>query len=205
MSGVGTTAHGPVVEIRPGRSTAWWGMISLIATEGVLFGLLLFVYFYFWAGLGDWPPPGLPVPELVGSGVRSVILLGSTAPVILAERSLMERGDTAKCAMWLVVALAMAAMFLIGHIQEQFLLFTEISPTETAYGSAVVTILNFHAVHLIIGMMAMTFVLIHVLRRRITAERHAMLEIGGMYWHFVDVIWIFVYSALYISPRVLSG
>ena len=205
MSGVGTTAGGPTIEVRGGRSTGWWGMAGLIVTESVLFALLLFVYFYFRAGLGDWPPGDLPMPGIKSSAIRSALLLGSSIPMVLAERSLKERGHTAKSAVWMFVALAMAAIFLTGHIQEQFRLFDELSPMTTAYGAVVVTILNFHAAHLIIGMGVLSFLLIHVVRGRITQERHSMLELGGLYWHFVDAIWIFVYSSLYLSPHLLAN
>lgn len=205
MSGVGATASGPTIEVRAGRSTGWWGMAGLIVTESVLFALLLFVYFYFRAGLGEWPPGDLPMPELKASGIRSALLLGSSLPVMLAERSLKKYGDTAKSAVWMFIGLAMAAVFLTGHMQEQFKLFDELSPMTTAYGATMVTILNFHAAHLIVGMGVLVFMLVHVLRGRITQERHSMLELGGLYWHFVDVIWIFVYSSLYLAPHVLAN
>lgn len=204
MSEIGVTATGPVIHVRPGKSTGWWGVVFMIVTESVLFGLLLFTYFYFRAGQGDWPPAGLPMPELRGSGIRSAVLLGSTLPLVWAEHSLMRRGHRAKCAVWLFVTMAMGGVFLIGHVQEQFVLWEELAPTETAYGSVVLTILNFHAAHLIVGLLALGYSLVHLLRRRITQERHSMLQISGMYWHFVDAIWVFVYSSLFLSPHVLG-
>lgn len=204
MSEIGVTSHGPTVHVRPGRSTGWWGMVALMVTESVLFGLLLFVYFYFAAGQGPWPPEGLPMPELRSSAIRSVILLGSSLPMVLAERSLTGKGRTGACAGWLLAALVMAGVFLAGHVSEQFKLIRELAPAETAYGSTVVTILNFHAAHLVVGMLILAFVLIHVLRGRVTRERHGMLQLSGMYWHFVDAIWLVVYSSLYLSPHVLG-
>ncbi len=52
MSGIGATSTGPVIHVRPGRSTGWWGVVFMIVTESVLFWLLLFTYFYFRAGQG---------------------------------------------------------------------------------------------------------------------------------------------------------
>lgn len=202
---IGVTSHGPTVRIRPGRSTAWWGMASLIATEGMLFLLLLFTYFYFRAQQGPWPPADLPLPGLLSSAIRSVILLASSGPMVLAERAVERRGDAGKAAAWIAVTLAMAGVFLIGHVQEQFLFIDELTPTRTAYGSVMMVILNFHAVHLVVGMLILVFVMIQVLRRRATAERPTILSVGGLYWHFVDVIWVFVYSSLYLSPHVLGN
>lgn len=202
---IGVTSHGPTVRIRPGRSTAWWGMASMIATEGMLFLLLLFTYFYFRAQQGPWPPADLPMPALLSSGIRSAILLASSGTMVLAERAVEKRGDAGRSAAWLAVTLALAAVFLIGHVQEQFRFVDELSPTLTAYGSVMMTILNFHAAHLVVGMLILLFVLVQVLRRRATAQRPTILTVGGMYWHFVDVIWVFVYSSLYLSPHLLGN
>lgn len=204
MSVVGVSSAGPTVPIRPGRSTGWWGMVGLMVTEGMLFSLLIFIYFYFAAGDGPWPPEGLPMPELRSSAIRSLILLGSSLPMVLSERALEKGGNLARSAVWSFLALAMAGAFLIGHIQEQFKLFHELSPTENVYGTAVVTILNFHALHLVVGMIILAVTLVHLLRGKITPERPAMLKLSGMYWHFVDVIWVFVYASLYLSPHVLG-
>jgi cytochrome c oxidase subunit 3 len=205
MSTLGVTSPGPTVEIRPGRSLGWWGMMALIATEGVLFGLLIFVYFYFRAGLTSWPPADLPMPELPSTIVRTVLLVGSSLPFMLAERALEHRRDPLRAAVWVLVAEALAAIFLIGHVQEQFKLWTELAPTETSYGSTVMTILNFHAVHLIVGMAVGLFAMVHLLRGRITPERGGMLTITGIYWHYVDVIWVVVFSTIYLSPYLLGN
>lgn len=199
------SSPGPTVRIRPGRSTAWWGMVGLMVTEGMLFALLLFAYFYFRAQPGGWPPGALPMPELKGSAIRTLLLVGSSVPMVLAERALEERADTAKSAVWMTIALAMASVFLIGHVQEQFVLYEELAPTETAYGSVMVTILNFHAAHLIVGMVVLAFVLVQVLRGKATQERSTQLTMGGLYWHFVDAIWVVVYASLYLSPHLLDG
>lgn len=204
MSTLGVSSAGPTVRLRPGRSTAWWGMVGLMVTEAMLFGLLLFTYFYFRAQPGEWPPGALPMPELTASGVRSVLLIGSSLPMVLAERSLEEEGTRARSVVWMLITLAMAAVFLIGHVQEQLVLWTELAPTETAYGSVMMTILNFHALHLIIGMVVLAFVLVHTMRGAVTRERPTQLRMAGLYWHFVDAIWVLVYASLYLSPHLLG-
>ena len=204
-SQIGMTASGPTVPIRPGRSTAWWGVVGLIVTESMLFLLLLFTYFYFRAQPGPWPPADLPEPSLVQPGIRSAILLGSTLPIVLAERALEKRGSRGWSVFWQLVALVMGGIFLAGHVREQFALVDELSPQLTAYGSVVMTILNFHGVHLLIGMLALGFVTLHTARGAVTQERPTMLSVAGMYWHFVDVIWVFVFSTIYLSPYVLGA
>lgn len=204
-SQIGVTAHGPTVAVRPGRSTVWWGVVGLIVTESMIFLLLLFTYFYFRAQPGPWPPADLPDPQLATPLIRSAVLLGSTIPMVLAERALQERGRAGSSVLWQLVALAMAAYFMYGHVTEQFTLAHELAPLDTAYGSVVMTILNFHGVHLAIGMLALAFVTVHTLRGAVTPERPTMLAVAGMYWHFVDAIWVFVFATIYLSPHVLGA
>lgn len=201
---VGETAHGPAVLIKPGKSTGWWGMVSLIATEGTLFALLIFSYFYFEAGLREWPPPGIPLPELKPALIRSVLLLGSTFPMIMAERAMEHRGHIAKTAVWLTVTIALGTVFTISHFQESPKLFKELAPRETTYGSIFLTIINFHIGHVVIGMAILAFLLFHTLRGRFTKKRHATVKIGAMYWHFVDAIWVIVLFSLYLTPHWLK-
>ncbi len=205
MSTLGVTSSGPTVAMRPGRSLGWWGMVAMIVTESMLFGLLIFVYFYFRAGLDPWPPPGIPLPALKAAGIRSVLLLGSSLPFALGERALERHHDRARAVVWLVIAEALAAVFLIGHVQEQFALWAEVAPTATAYGSTLFTILNFHALHLIVGMLIGAFAIVHLIRGRITPERSTMLTIAGMYWHFVDAVWVVVFATIYLSPHLLRN
>lgn len=204
MSVTGVSYEGPVVAVRAGRSTAWWGMVMLMITEGMLFLLLIFVYFFFMAQDGSWPPEGLEPPSLSASWPRAALLLLSSVPMVLAERALTHRGDAVRCALMLTVTLLMAGVFMYGHVAEQAILVEELSPTETAYGSVFLTVINFHALHLLIGMAILVFVLAQVLRGRATAARPTQLTTGGLYWHFVDAVWVVVYGALYISPHVLG-
>lgn len=204
MSQVGISASGPVITYHRGRSTAWWGTVGLMVSEGILFALLLVVYLYHRGGEGAWPPAGMPMPELTRSGIRSLLLVGSSLPMVLAERALTHHRRPVATVVWLTVTLLMSAVFLAGHVHEQFTLVEELHPTDEVYGAVVMTILNFHGAHLVAGMLILGFVLVGVLSSRVTPERATMLEVGGLYWHFVDVIWVVVYALLYLSPHVLG-
>ena len=204
MSQAPVTAEGPVVGMQRGRSTTQWGVIALMISEGMLFLLLFVVYLYYRGQPGPWPPEGLPLPELSTSLVRTAVLLGSSIPVMLAERALERHGRTRRAALWWLVALAMAGWFLYGHVVEQQKLITELVPQQEVYGSIVLTILNFHAVHLAVGLAIGLFVVVHLLTGRITARRPAVLQVGSWYWHYVDAIWVVVYGLLYVSPHLLG-
>jgi heme/copper-type cytochrome/quinol oxidase subunit 3 len=181
-----------------GRSVGWWGLVWLVATEATLFGLLLFGNFYLRANAPQWPPEGVDEPEMVLSGIRTALLLGSSLPAFLAERA-GKRGRRRAMLWWLATTWLMGAVFLAGHIQEWAVLWKDLKPSSNAYGSVFYTITGFHAAHLAVGLIIVAYLWFRGLRGRYVGERTEPLEIGLWYWHFVDVVWIAVYSSLYVS------
>lgn len=185
-----------------GRSLGWWGTVCLIATEAMLFALLLFAFFFLRANNHEWPIGGIAEPELAKSGIRTVILLGSTIPAVAAERA-ARRGDRRTLLVGLATTFVMGALFLAGHVEEYVHLWPELTPSTNAYGSAFYTITGFHALHLGIGLVVVAFLLWRAAAGHYTTARHESVENGLLYWHFVDVVWVFVYSSLYLSERLL--
>jgi heme/copper-type cytochrome/quinol oxidase subunit 3 len=192
------------------RGSGWWGLMALIVTEASLFGYLLFAYFYLaaqngggagaTAGSAPWPPDGRP--ELLMPALNTVILLSSSVMVWLGERALRNGARRASVA-WLALALAFGTAFALIQLGEwhkkPYALGTH------AYGSLYFTITGFHLAHVIVGLAILALLLGWTLLGYIDGERRAALSIGGMYWHFVDAVWLFVFSALYLSPYVLGG
>lgn len=183
-----------------GRPIAWWGVCFLVVTEGMLFGLLLFVYFYLWSIAETWPPAGVEDPELLKSGVRSVLLFATSGTVWLAERA-FEGRRRPSAAVWLAVTIVLAGVFLAGHVEELFVLVEEFTWRDHAYGSIYYTIVNFHAAHLLAGLLLLGFVTVRLGRGAYAEGEVTQLRTASLYWHFVDVIWAVVYTSLYLAPR----
>lgn len=183
-----------------GRAVGWWGTVLLIVTEGILFALLLFVWFYLRGQASAWPPQGVRDPELVRVSIRSGLLFASSATMAFAERGI-RRGLRWRLHAGLVVTFLLAAVFLAGHMDEMLKLHRHYTWAQHAYGSARYTILNFHAAHLVVGMAAVAFTFFAALRGRYAADDHLGVQITGLYWHFVDVVWLFVFAALYLLPN----
>lgn len=185
------------------RSLGWWGLIFLIATEATLFGLLIFVNFYLRANAAQWPLGGIEDPELKLSGIRSVILLGSSIPVALAERA-SGRGDQPAFRRYLAVTFTMGAVFLAGHVQEYVVLLEKFTWRTNAYGSIYYSLTGLHALHLIIGMTVLAYLFTQSWRGRYDERPSpSAASCGILYWHFVDVVWVAVYSSMYLSVTLL--
>jgi heme/copper-type cytochrome/quinol oxidase subunit 3 len=201
MAAPSTTGAQPVptlAAVHTGRSPGWWGTIWLIGTEAMLFGLLLFGNFYLRANAPSWPLGGIPDPELAQSGIRTVVLLGSTIPALVAERA-ARRGDRPLLIAGLALTALMGIAFLAGHVDEYVTLWPELQPSTNAYASVFYTVTMFHALHLLVGVIVLGFLLWRVLVGHGGARRPEPIENGILYWHFVDAVWVFVYSSLYLS------
>lgn len=188
----------PPLEARStGRSVGWWGTIGLIATEGMLFALLLFGNFYLRAQSADWPEGGIADPELAKSGVRTIVLLASTIPAVVAERA-AKRGQRGLTIAGLTLTMLMGLTFLAGHVDEYFTLREEFTWSTNAYGSVFYTITNLHALHVLVGVVVLGFLLWRMLASHYRAGRVDPIENGILYWHFVDVVWIIIFTVVYL-------
>jgi heme/copper-type cytochrome/quinol oxidase subunit 3 len=191
-----------VIEPAPrtrGYPTAWWGMVVLIATEAMVFLALLSAYFFVRAGARAWPPPGIPLPELHRSVVFTVVLLGSSVPIFWMEHAL-GRGHMRQVAISLAIAFVMGAAFLANTAYD--FLNQEFGFRENAYASLFWVILGLHAIHVLVGLLMSATVQVKVWTGRVTPEHHVTPEVFALYWHFVDGVWIFVFSALILSPHL---
>jgi heme/copper-type cytochrome/quinol oxidase subunit 3 len=181
------------------RGTAWWGMMSLIATEAMIFAGLLGSYFFTQAASKDWPQGGIAAPELGRISVFTVVLLSSSLPIIWAEAGI-RKGRVSRVRIGLALSFVLGAAFLINQGLEYHDL--TFGPRDNAYASLFWGITGLHGLHVLIGLLMNLLVQAKASLGRITEERHVTLTVFGMYWHFVDVVWIFVFSSLYISPHI---
>jgi heme/copper-type cytochrome/quinol oxidase subunit 3 len=181
-----------------GKALGWWGMIALIATEATVFALLLFAYFYLRFNAARWPLGDVKSPELFKSGLRTIVLLGSSIPMHVAERGI-KQGNRRVLVWGMTIGWIMGALFLVGHVQEYIDLWPEFRPTTNAYGSAFYTITGLHALHLIVGLVMTGWVLFRARRGHYDEHRHLAVENSILYWHFVDAVWIAVFTSLYLS------
>ncbi len=182
-----------------GYPTAWWGMVVLITTEAMVFVALLSAYFFVRAGASVWPPPGIPEPELHRSVLFTFVLIGSSVPIFWMEHAL-GRGHMRQVAVSMAIAFAMGAAFLVNTAYD--FLHMEFSIHDTAYGSLFWVIIGLHAIHVLIGLLMSATVQVKVWTGRVTPEHHVTPEVFALYWHFVDGVWIFVFSSLILSPHI---
>ena len=179
------------------RALGWWGMVWVIATEAAFFAYLLFSYFYLASMTREaWPPEG--APELRLAVPNTVILLASSGAIWLAERG-MRGGSRGRLHSGLVATLVLGIAFVA--IQAVEFSHKAFGPDRDAYGSLFFTILGFHGAHVVAGLVMVAFATALAWSRGDRAARVTLRNVA-MYWHFVDAVWLAVFTSLYLSPRL---
>ena len=194
-----TIAAVPATTAARVRGTAWWGMMSLIATEAMIFAGLLGSYFFTRAAAKEWPLGGIEAPELGRIVLFTVVLLGSSVPLFWAEAAI-RRGDVRGLRIGLFLSFVLGVAFLVNLGFE----YDELTfgARDNAYGSLFYAITGLHGLHVLVGLLMNLVVQAKARLGRVSKDRHVTVTVFGMYWHFVDVVWIFVFVSLYVSPHL---
>ena len=183
------------------HASGWYGLIAAIVTEASLFGYLLFAYFYLAAqSTRVWPPDGLP--DLRMPTINTVLLLTSSVLVWLGERCV--RRDSLRWAVaWLSASFGCGALFALVQLGEWQKKSYDL--TTHAYGSLYFTITGFHLAHVVAGLGMLAALTVWTAMGYFSSRRHAALTVGAMYWHFVDAVWLVVFTTLYLVPYLMPG
>ena len=184
---------------RRSYSTAWWGMAVLIMTEAMVFVILLAAYFFLRAASKEWPLGGIEVPDLKLAIPFSFVLWGSSLPIFWAEAGI-RNGKVAVLKAGVLISFVMGLSFLAYTLYDFNAL--HYGWRDNAYGSIFYTIVGLHALHVFIGLGMNIVVQLKAWLGRYDHGRHASAEVFFLYWHFVDVVWLAVFPALFLSPHI---
>lgn len=170
--------------------------LLFLASEAIFFALLIAAYVYYTGASPDGPN-ARKVLDPVKTGFYTACLLGSSATVYLAERA--QRKGNSGVALWLGATMSLGAVFLYGEMQEyRKLLHENVTVSRDLFGSTYYTLTGFHALHVTVGLILLGTMLVISLRRKFGRPQHAALECISYYWHFVDVVWVAVFSVVYL-------
>lgn len=206
-----SVAHGEHLEIAEeehgtdsGRSMEWWGMILFITSEALIFANFIAAYLYLeirnWNNFAWQLPSDITYPI-----INTIILICSSIPAHIAGRGI-ARGNQRQLKLGLFFAILMGAIFLGGQIYEYSGLFGtfNFTPSKDIFGSAFFTLTGFHGLHVTVGAIFLLICLIRAMRGDFTAKKHFAVQAAEMYWHFVDIVWIIVFSLIYLAPLVFQ-
>jgi heme/copper-type cytochrome/quinol oxidase subunit 3 len=194
--------------VEQGRSMVWWGMIFFITSEALIFANLIAAYLYLEirGNQTDMPwllPNGEHLPPWVPA-IASVFLFSSSFTLFPVMRNI-KRGNWNRVVLWIGISIFLGLCFLSGQAYEYTILLTQenFNIGTNAFGSAFFTLTGFHGLHVIIGLIFLLIVALRAKRGHFTPQKHFGIQAAEYYWHFVDIVWIFVLSNVYLLPLVM--
>jgi cytochrome c oxidase subunit 3/cytochrome o ubiquinol oxidase subunit 3 len=187
----------PERTLSPGQ----WGILSFLVSEVALFGTLIVTYiFYLGNDVMGGPTPAVLSLFLVVC--TTICLLSSSFTVHLAEKNL-HRGNQGGFLLLWAVTIVLGILFLGGTAFEWYDLIYRhgLTISRNLFGTTYYTLVGLHATHVTVGVIIMLIVLGLSLRRQITAANQASVQLVSWYWHFVDAVWVVVFSVVYVFGR----
>ena len=183
-----------------GLSNDKLAMWAFLGSECLLFGALISTFFLYRsrAPLGSVKPHD--VYDIPFTSVSSFILLMSSLTMVLAL-SAFNKADSRRAVVWLSATALLGATFLGGQIYEFTVFIREGMTMKTNPASSAFYVLTgFHGTHVALGVLMLLGLVILIRAGRLTPERAETVEIAGLYWHFVDVVWVVVFTVVYLLP-----
>jgi cytochrome c oxidase subunit 3 len=188
--------HGPPAAHRSSRvEPQLLGMLLFIISEVMVFGAFFTAYFFIRVVQGDeWPAAGTELPKLV-AGFNTAILLSSSVTMHWALES-AKSGNRFGLKAGIFTTFGLGLTFLFIQINEY--VHIGFAPQDTAQASVFYGLTGLHGAHVFIGLTLLAFTTIRAFKGHFTPEEHRGVEVPGIYWHFVDIMWVVVFLTVYI-------
>ena len=178
-------------------------MWVFLGSECLLFGALISTYLLYRGRFADGPAPG-DIFDIPFTSVSSFVLLMSSLTMVLAL-SALQRGDERNNRLWLLTTALLGAVFVGGQVYEFTTFLREgLGYTTSPFSSAFFTLTGFHGVHVSLGVIFLMSLYVSSDRGNLHKEREETVELIGLYWHFVDIVWIFIFTVIYLVPSPTS-
>jgi cytochrome c oxidase subunit III len=175
------------------------GMTCVIIAESAIFTIFVVAYVFYLGKSASGPTPrevlSLPI-------FNSICLLSSSVTIWLAEHAI-EHGEIKRFGLWWSTTIALGTIFLMGTGTEwQKLIYHDgLTIGTNLFGTTFYCLVGLHASHVIVGLLALLTVLILTLTGRVKQTHAERIQVLGLYWHFVDAVWIVVFTVVYVIGR----
>ncbi len=173
-------------------------MLFLIASEAFFFVALIISYVVYSRQGGHLSETAkyLDVPK---TAIFSILLFSSSGTIVMAE-SRMKKGRRKAVKWWMIATMALGLVFLLGQGMEYYHLYNEnVTISRDVFGSAFFTLTGFHGLHVLIGLIVLSTITYMIFSGKFTSLESTGLESASIYWHFVDGVWILVFSVVYLG------
>ncbi|BAB74215.1 cytochrome c oxidase subunit 3 [Anabaena sp. FACHB-709] len=172
-----------------------WGLLTFLISESLMFGGFFATYLFFKGTTEVWPPEGTEV-ELFVPAINTAILLSSSVVIHFGDMAI-KKGNVWGMRIWYFLTAIMGAVFLAGQVYEYQNLGYGL--TANVFANCFYIMTGFHGLHVFIGLLLILGVLWRSRRSGHYSEtKHTGIEMAEIYWHFVDIIWIVLFTLVYL-------
>ena len=190
--------HHEVHTTSTGLSNNKLAMWVFLGSECMLFGGLISTYLLY----KDRVPEGGITPrdiyDIYFTSASSFVLLMSSLTMVLALAA-VQKADYFRLKVWLLTTALLGSTFIAGQVYEFTAFYNEgLGFTTNIFSSAFYTLTGFHGVHVTVGIIMLLSVLALAVRGKITQAQSETVEIVGLYWHFVDIVWVLIFTIVYL-------
>ena len=179
-------------------------MWAFLGSDCLFFGSLIATYLLY-RGKGLVGPHPADVFNIPYTSVSAFVLLMSSLTMVLALAAI-QRGDQRGLKIWLLATALLGSVFLGGQYFEFTTFIHEgLTLQSNLFGSTFFTLTGFHGLHVTVGVIILMSFYVMALRNRVTPEQHLNIELAGLYWHFVDIVWIVIFTVVYLveAPNIV--
>ena len=191
---------GKRLELPLDRGRGTFAMYALIATEAALFITLFCSYFFIGNNKNRWlidQPPKFAI----ALGLAAILI--SSSLILMWGERLVEQGRYVAARIALLITILFGLGFLVLQGVEYLLHWKSLTPYSDSYGSMFYTITTFHAAHVIMGLLMLSYVLFLPRYGPTDESPYKPYRVAALYWHFVDIVWIFIILILYLIPNYI--
>ncbi len=175
-------------------------MKLVVGTEGMFFISLIMAFVYMAYNSG-FEPYQVKALDIKTTGIFTIFLMSSSFTFWRAEKN-YEKGKIKNLKIWLIATIVLGTVFLVGQGKEYWRLIQEnITLNGSVFGTSFYTLTGFHGFHVFVGLVILIIILIMAFLGDFNKKGSNVVSTVGIYWHFVDVVWIFVFTVVYVLPK----
>ncbi len=183
------------------RSTDSKTMMKLVVGTEAMFFLSLIVAFVYMAYNAGFEPFEVNQLDITTTGIFTIILFSSSFTLMLAEKK-YRHGKMRGLQVWLLVTILLGIIFLIGQGKEYWrLIQANVTLNGSVFGTSFYALTGFHGLHVFIGLVILSIVLLLTYLGDFNRRPSSVISTVAIYWHFVDIVWIFVFTVVYVLPH----
>jgi len=176
-------------------------MMKLVVGTETMFFICLILAFIYMAYNAGFEPHEVNALDIKTTGIFTVILICSSFTFWIADKN-YQKGKIKNLKIWLIVTILLGTIFLIGQGEEYWRLINDkITLSSSVFGTSFYALTGFHGFHVFVGLILLTIILVLTFLGDFNDPSSNVISSAGIYWHFVDIVWIAVFTVVYVLPQ----